>query len=218
MPKQRHLGLDEATKTFAGAGLTLPPVPSRFANALRVIDPWCFGTRKVSGIGMYFFDRYWKEPLTRSTRAYVAFSHAGHGINSYAITYHLVDGPLALFVQRGFGGVYSNKQADRRAVNSLFRRCAALVAAVEKAKDRGLKGPPGRLLVVESTMRGLHVWGWLERPPRSAAEAKAWWSKHRSGPVEYPAGQTKIQSEDLPTVAARKWLNRTRLRCSPRSA
>ncbi len=209
MPRRKKTGLDEATRTFASAGLPLPPVPSRFVNTLRVIHPWCFGTRKVSGMAMYFFDSYPMEPLLRSTRAYVAFSHAGHGINSYAITYQIVDGPLALFVQEGFGGAYSNAQSDRRAVKALFRRCAALIRDVDKAKDRGLSGPPGRLLVIESAMRGLHAWGWLERPPRSPAEMKAWWNKHRVGPVEYPPGLTRLQAEELPTVAARKWVNET---------
>ncbi len=206
MSRPRNTSVDAARKTFGQVGLPLPPVPERFEKVLRQIHPWCFGTRKVSGMAMYFFDRYWQEPLTRSTRAYVAFSHAGHGANSYAITYHLVDGPLARFVQDRFGGIYADERRDRRAIKALFRRCAASIAAIDKAKARGLPGPPGRLIVIESPMRGLQAWGWLEHPLQGPEEAKTWVTRHRVWPIEYPPGQTRIQPERLPTAAARQWL------------
>jgi hypothetical protein len=192
-------------------------VPARFTESFGVIEPWCFGTRKVSGMAMYFFDRYWKEPFVRRTQSYVAFSHAGHGINSYAITYQLVDSPLALFVQEGFGGGYSNKRRDRQSVKAMFGRCAALIAAVDEARLQGLRGP-GRLLVVESPMRDLCGWGWLERPLSGGDEARAWWNAHRVGPVDYPPGQHKIDAEQLPTMAARQWVIDTAPQRAGRSA
>jgi hypothetical protein len=46
------------------------------------------------------------------TPDHVAFSHAGHAINSYALNYQLVDGPLAVIAQVGWGGGYSNRAED----------------------------------------------------------------------------------------------------------
>ena len=39
---------------------------------------------------MYLFDDYLNEVLTEKTPDYVALSHAGHGVNSYALNYQLV--------------------------------------------------------------------------------------------------------------------------------
>src|SRR5688572_6246158 len=102
MSKIVKSGLDEARETFARKLLALPPVPDRFEKDLRVIEEWCFATRKVDAWRKYDFSHYIREVLTRKTPNYVAFSHAGHGINSYALNYQLVDGPLAVLAQVGW--------------------------------------------------------------------------------------------------------------------
>lgn len=205
MAARTKTALDVAKRILGKAGLPLPPIPGRFIESLRPVEPWCFSTRKTSGMAMYFFDRHWKEPLVRRTRPYLAFGHAGHGANSYAVTYELVDRRPALFAQEGFGGIYADMQRDRRGVRAMFERCAALIAAVDDAIAKGLRGP-GRLFVVESPMRDLCGWGWLERPFADGQEARAWWAAHRVGPIDYPPGQHRIEPEALPTVAARRWV------------
>lgn len=96
-------GFGRAQQTFAAAGLAEPPIPNRFRSRIRVEAPWCFATRTVNAMDMYFFQRYPAEVLTGSPRDYIAISHAGHGANSYAINYHLVDGVIAVFAQIGWG-------------------------------------------------------------------------------------------------------------------
>jgi hypothetical protein len=196
-------GLDEARQIFASEHLSLPPVPDRFKRSLRVIGEWCFATRKVDAMRMYLFDDYLNEVLTRKTPDYVAFSHAGHGINSYALNYQLVDGPLAIIVQVGWGGGYSDKTKNTQQANELFARCAELISASEKAKTRGLTGPPGRLVVIESDMRQEWVCGWLNRPLRGQA-VREWLREHSVIPS---AESARISGSDLPTVTALKWLN-----------
>ena len=39
-------------------------------------------------------------------------SHSGHGVNSYAIHYYLVQRPLRMFLQLGWGGVYDDAKED----------------------------------------------------------------------------------------------------------
>lgn len=157
-------GLEEARHTFSEAGLSLPPVPQRFISKLRTIEKWCFATRRIEPMQMYFFDRYIPEALTGQCKDYVAFCHAGHGINSYALTYHLVDGPLILMVQTGWGGAYSDNAVASARVEAQFARCAALIDSVEAAKARGLDGERGRLIVFESEPRGEFLCAWFGRP------------------------------------------------------
>src|SRR5687768_13517311 len=135
MKRKAQRGLEECRRTFAQAGLTPPPIPSRFEKDLRVIGPWCFSTRPIVAMEMYFFDGYVKEALTKRPAAYVAVSHAGHGANSYAINYHLIDGPLALFAQVGWGGIYSDPAESSARVNNLFDRIADVISAIEAAKS-----------------------------------------------------------------------------------
>ena len=152
---------------------------------------------------MYLFDDYSNEVLTRKTPDYVAFSHAGHGINWYALNYQLVDGPLAVIAQVGWGGGYSDRTKDTQQANDLFGRCAELISASERARARGLTGPPGRLIVIESDMRQEWVCGWLGRPLRRQA-VREWLREHSVIPL---ANSLSIRGSDLPTVAALNWLN-----------
>ena len=80
-------GLAEARKTFTQAKLPLPPVPARFASALRKTSEWCFSTCSISPMGMYMFDTYLHDALTGASPDYLAFSHAGQGVNlTHSIT------------------------------------------------------------------------------------------------------------------------------------
>ncbi len=197
-------GLAEARTTFEQAGLPLPPVPERFASALRKTGEWCFSTREIDPMGMYFFDGHIEEVQSGQAPDYVAFSHAGHGINSYALTYHLVDGPLLLMVQAPYGGGYMSDSETREAIEQM-QRCEAVIAAVERAKARGLSGKPGRLCVFESTLRGLFAWGWLNQPVADADEARLWLEQHRVGNADVLGNS--LSSLELPTAAAGAWLD-----------
>lgn len=152
---------------------------------------------------MYFFDDYLREVLTKKTNDYVAVSHAGHGVNSYAINYHLVDGPLAVFAQVGWGGVYSDPVASGARVKELFDRIAKLISASHKAKARGLTGPPGRLVVIESDLRREFAWGWVDRPLRGAV-VRDWVHRHAASES---ANSTQSDGPTVPTIAALKWLD-----------
>jgi hypothetical protein len=166
-------GLVVVQQTFVGAGLTEPPIPRRFERRVRMCGPFCFATRPVDPMAMYFFEHYVMEALTASPRDYVAISHAGHGVNSYAINYHLVDGPLALFAQVGWGGGYHDAAETSQQVDDLFRRLSRIIAAADAARTRGLARHRGRLVVIESRFREKSAWGWLDRPLRRRA-AKGW--------------------------------------------
>lgn len=82
--------VEEVGQLFAEAGLVLPPIPAGLAPALRRIDKWCYASRDINAFDMYMLDPYPHEVVAGPLEDYIAVSHAGHGINSYALNYHLV--------------------------------------------------------------------------------------------------------------------------------
>ena len=79
-------------ETFREAGLPAPPIPSRFESSLQDLGPWWFATNDVSPAAMYLFDTdFLLTLLSGQFDDFVAVSHAGHGANSYALSYFLMD-------------------------------------------------------------------------------------------------------------------------------
>ncbi|MFI9509559.1 hypothetical protein [Nocardia sp. NPDC052566] len=160
-------GFGEMCRVFDKYGLGEPPVPERFRSRLVRVDKCAYATRLISPFEMYMFD--YPNPAMRSwVPDYVAVSHAGHGVNSYAITYHLVSGPLILFAQTLYGGVYEDNELAAQQVRRMFQACAPLAEAAESAPNCGTH----RLLVMHSVFRGATFRKWLTFPgPRTPCPA-----------------------------------------------
>jgi ribonuclease HI len=163
--------LEEARQLFENAELTLPPVPKELQPALRRVDEWAYASRDITPMDMYMFGRYLVEAVTSDIGDYVAFSHAGHGTNSYAINYHLVLGPLALFVQVGWGGAYMDNQDQARRIKECFSRCLELVEVLRDS-ERALRWP--RLIVAQSELRPINIAAWLDEPLGSRDAGLEW--------------------------------------------
>jgi len=99
-------------------------------------------------------DDYIAEPATGRRGDYVLLAHAGHGVNSYALHYYLVQAPLRLFLQVAWGGVYMDAAEATADVNDCFRLAGELLEAGRNAVRRGRLGPHDRLLVVASSFYG----------------------------------------------------------------
>ncbi len=142
---------DELVATFTSSGLPVPPVPESLRPALRAPSPWCWTTRDIDPFQMYMFaPEYLADVVAGRVPDYVAVSHAGHGTNSYAINYHLVHGPLAVIMQIGWGGVYTDNAAAAARLGDLWRRCDALLAR---------PAPDTRIVCVFSALRGVSACG-----------------------------------------------------------
>lgn len=144
----------EMSDLFTRANLGVPPVPHHFRPALFEVDEWAYATREISPMAMYRFVP--PKALREPGDDYVAVSRAGHGVNSYAVNYHLVSGPLALFVQSPWGGVYMDREETAAGVRAMFAACARLAGAAERS---GVTGR--RLVVVESVLRRVGGCGWF---------------------------------------------------------
>jgi hypothetical protein len=128
-------GYDDLVATLLKAQLALPPVPAPFQPNLIRQDPWVWSTRPIDPMDMHMFDRYVDEALASPVDDYLAISHAGHGLNSYGLNYHLVYGPLALFTQNGWGGVYTDRAKSEARVAATFRLAANLIAISERHRS-----------------------------------------------------------------------------------
>jgi len=108
---------------------------------------------------MYFFERYPLEALTTDPEPYFTVSHGGHGVNSYALSYHLAIPGLTLVTQYGWGGAYMDNEAAGRDISRTFDRAGEVVEAILARTETNT-----RLVVIESDIRGVGVWGWLDGP------------------------------------------------------
>ena len=144
-------GVAAATALFRTEGLELPLVPTELARRFRQRGPWCFASRPVR-VSPYEFDHYVAEAGAASD--YVLIAHAGHGVNSYGLHYYLVRGPLRLFLQVHWGGVYQDKPTATARANACFRLAAELVSAVQNAGRRGRFRSADRVVVVASDFYG----------------------------------------------------------------
>ena len=127
----------ETHELFEEAGLVLPPIPTSLKPAFRRIEEWCYATRDIGAGRMYWLGNYAEEVVAEEVDDYVAVSHSGHG-GSYSINYHLVYGWIALFVQVGWGGGYTNNETCAGKVAAWFAKCGDVIEAAEgiRVRDR----------------------------------------------------------------------------------
>jgi len=167
--------LRDLEAAFDDAGLARPPVPVALRRDLRALEAWCWSTRDDIDAGqMYAFGAYPLEALVGRPQNYLAVGHGGHGINSYAITYLLVYGRLALFTQALWGGTYSDGSSEAAVVSALFDRCARVVATYESCAAADLLPASARLIVVEHDLRPRRSCGWLSQPLQDDDAAQEW--------------------------------------------
>ncbi len=145
--------LPQLKKLFKGTGIKLPPVPEAFSERLEERGRWCLSTRMVR-LSPYDFDSYVQKARGKRVANYLVIAHAGHGVNSYAWHYYLVDGALRILLQLGWGGVYGDRKKETEEINQCFQLVAKLAATVPDAVRRGRLGKKQRVLVAGSNFYG----------------------------------------------------------------
>ena len=142
-------GVDTAKTLFRDEGLVFPAIPDELAAELKEQSRWLFSTRKID-ISPYNLDHYVDEVDGIDVEDYAVLSHSGHGANSYAIQYYLVHGSLRMFLHLGWGGVYSDADADVGKIRRCFSLADQIVPAASKL------GKDDRLTIVASDFYGSH--------------------------------------------------------------
>jgi hypothetical protein len=127
-------GWIDLLRTFAAASLPAPPVPAAFHAQLMRRSAWCWSTVPIDPMKMYFL-----EPAVRGregAREYAAVSHAGHGVNSYGLNFYLVTGSLGIFIQHGWGGIYSDPQHSTAQIARTYVLLNELLSSLKPMDDR----------------------------------------------------------------------------------
>jgi hypothetical protein len=173
-------GFSDLRSTFEGARLPLPPIPQKLAARVKRFDEWHWGTRNLDRMTMYMLYEYGPQAAT-PTRDYIAVSHGGHGVNSYILSYHLVIGALAAFVQSPWGGFYMNNDEAIEAMALQYARLEPLVARA--AVLRSTWDRRRRLIVVDSPYRMVGFAAWVELGPDAPSLVGEAWREPRDDDV-----------------------------------
>lgn len=125
-------------------GLSRFPLPGGFEGRLRQLGPHVLTSRE-DDVGPYDMWRLRAE-LDDTDLEYALLGADGRGFNSWALHWHVVEGPLALLLQVQWGGVMSSSGEDTEFAMGLVDRAVELhrLAMREPRPDR-------RLRVVAST-------------------------------------------------------------------
>jgi hypothetical protein len=150
--------------------LPFPPVPEHLAARLASAGPHVFSTRALA-FTPYDLNAFVQE-IEDDTKPedYAVVGFDGHGINSWAAHYYVVNGPLALFLQLPWGGVYDDAKAAREEIVQMFGWAASIESLMAQAIAQQ-KIPVGwRLAVVASRFRN-SGWRWI-KPAEDGARAQ----------------------------------------------
>lgn len=145
--------IEQVREHFRDNGLAFPYIPEELGPRLIRHSEWVFATRADSP-APYDIDSFVVEACKEPELQYLLVGQDGHGINSYAMHYYLVRGPLALFVQSGWGGAYMDEEESAHAIDARFSLARQLADAVEAMAKGGRFEPNERLVVFESDFYG----------------------------------------------------------------
>jgi hypothetical protein len=173
---------ERAASLLRGEGLNMPAIPAALRPRFVKRHAWCFSTRTLP-VSPYDLQFYVDETRTGSAPEYALVAHAGHGSNSYAMHYFLVDRRLRLFVKIGWGGVYMDKVESTALVNECFELAGKVVQSVrEGGKTRRLSAAD-RVTVIASDFDE-SVWRVSRRGEDAQKRERIAGNRHRRGPRE----------------------------------
>ena len=153
--------IDQAEAQFAEQSLPFPPLPENFAGKLQPFGESVFSTRDLE-YGPYSLESYSGEIRDgNAVDDYAVVGFDGHGMNSWAAHYFLVEGPLALFIQIGWGGAYTEEDEARADIEEAFNFAKSLQGAMQRAAAQGHIPAGERLVVVISDITE-SAWGWVK--------------------------------------------------------
>jgi hypothetical protein len=150
---EKSAELVNAAAHFAQAGLPFPFIPQELQSGFHQFGEWLYGTRAdvddLTDMGWFA-----TEVATQAVVDYVMVGRAGRGMQSTALCYYLVSAPLAVFIQSGWGGVYTDQEADVARIDRRFAFAQRLYQAAHDARARGRMGQDERLVVLDSDFSG----------------------------------------------------------------
>ena len=164
-PMDENEQISDLASAFLEQQLPIPILPGEIAQRIRRVAPWMWTSRE-SWTSPYDLSAWLSEVLKHPTEDYVMIGHAGHGMNSYALHYYLVYGPLAVFAQFHWGGAYTDQSRTVLSLSRLYEAVESMLTGIAAAVREGRLPESARLIVKQSDFAG-HGWRLLESPSES---------------------------------------------------
>jgi hypothetical protein len=173
MSESKGQPAEESARAFLSEqNLPFPPMPAPMAAALTEIRPKIFATRPVAD-APYNLETFRNRAMTPDpVESYALIGMDGHGYNSWALHYFLVEKGLSLFVQLPWGGVFENPDELRADIVAVFGWAAGFQERVREAVAKG-HIPAGWRLVVMVSEFSRSGFGWVS-PQDDEQTAPRW--------------------------------------------
>lgn len=113
-------------EALAAAGLAAPPTGNVEILDVETYGRWSWGTRHLDEGDLYMFEVETIIQELLDGGPFFALAHAGHGMNSYGLNVVTARGPIAAFVQHGWGGVYTDPLQAGFRIGQTYARLHAL--------------------------------------------------------------------------------------------
>jgi hypothetical protein len=151
-------GWEDLLGAYSGAGLPIPPIPEGLRSELDRLDEWLWATRAIERWDLYNPGAFLRA-VTFDGPDSVAIAHTGHGVNSYFLTYQAFVGPVALFAQVGWGGIYMDNASRVAELAGVYQQIEDLLAAAASWSPAGRAGQ--RLVVIWGRAKGFDTCAWV---------------------------------------------------------
>lgn len=143
--------IEVARVIFEKEGLQFPPIPTPFDEQFQLYGSWFFGTRYDLPASPYMgIQRFIEEFEQGHAPDYLIVLHDGHGFNSWGMHFYLVQGPLGIFLQLPWGGVYTNAEIASEQIAHCLDSAQRLINAAREATLRGQLTPATLVTLVIS--------------------------------------------------------------------
>lgn len=160
---------EEARRLFDQEGLPFPPLPAPLAAELDQFDNSVFSTRKLE-FGPYSVESLVRELVCgKGPQEYAVLGFDGHGNNSWAMHYYVVQPGFAFFIQLPWGGAYGDREKSRHRIATSLEWASAIQSAISRNLSKGMIPSGSRLIVLESSFVP-SAWTWLPHPVKNPEE------------------------------------------------
>lgn len=127
-------GFTDMIKTLTEADLPVPPVPESMRPLILRRGGWFWSTVDISGSRMYG-GRVRRGGTAEDFGDMFALANVGHGLNSYFLSYALTYRGERIAARYPWGGVYSDRERDRRRIVEGFEELRNRVGGLEQPTE-----------------------------------------------------------------------------------
>lgn len=200
----REVPGSDLTTTLAAAGIAVPPLgpAADQPQCTYTYGAWSWGSRYLPPFLLYMFEVGVVTRQLVESGPLFALAHAGHGIKSYGLNLVTTGGPVAAFVQHGYGGAYADPVRSLIDINATYARLHVLLGAT-----RQIETDEVRWLLLYSEFRGVLGIVDLDRIRRHGAPDNDAFEpvENESDLFEITATRLNLRNSDFGTGGSVSW-------------